>query len=54
MMSKEYLRLVYNFGMLAPTKEAADEALRLAVKTETNSFGVFSPEEYEEITGVKF
>lgn len=53
-MNKEYLRLAYQFKMIAPTKEDADIALRIAVKTSENPFGFFTPAEYEELTGVKF
>lgn len=44
----EFWRLAYN------RKWVTAEQLRLAVITDTNKFGEITPEEYEEITGIKF
>lgn len=44
----EFWRLAINEKWCTP------EQLRIAVKTDTNPFGDITPEEYEEITGIKF
>lgn len=44
----EFWRLAYN------RKWVTAEQLRLAVITESNPYGEITPEEYEQITGIKF
>lgn len=49
-----FIRLAYSSGAIAGTKEQQADALRIFVITEQNKNGIFTKEEFKEITGFDF
>lgn len=49
-----FWKLAYDLGWIDSDKAAAAQKLRLAVKTDTNTYGEITPEEFKQITGQDF